>query len=465
MLHSLLFVLSWLLAGCAGEPEGDGNAPQHRGPVSLFRGEAQRERLCGRGNQDAVIDVFCRASPPEITGLLELREALGLGEEVAVVDLLDRGFVLNGHSTSLVHRSVSSINPRIIFVRLIPEVDDVTALGFARGERFTEVVVRDRRTRRLQFYLMVFEPACDADDKGCSPGDLLTEATESGWTDLDVYGEEDLVNTPRDCRVCHQPDGPGTRKILRMQELEPPWNHWFYRLSEGGRALLDDYYAAKGDEPLAGIPGKDLAHSQPGLLSFTVFNFSPDQPNKFVSGEIQPEVVASAAEQGGRQPRDNSVPGRSETWAGIYDRAKRGEAISVPYHDVKVTDADKLADMTSAYRDYREGTLARDDLPDIREVFLEEPELRARMGLVTEPGLNGEQVLLQACGQCHNDRLDQSLSRARFNVDIGRLDAEAKRRAIARIQLPVDDPAVMPPALFRRLSDEGRARLIELLER
>ena len=29
------------------------------------------------------------------------------------VDLLDRGFVLSGHSTSLVHRSVSAINPPI----------------------------------------------------------------------------------------------------------------------------------------------------------------------------------------------------------------------------------------------------------------------------------------------------------------------------------------------------------------
>jgi len=31
--------------------------------------------------------------------------------------------------------------------------------------------------------------------------------------------------------------------------------------------------------------------------------------------------------------------------------------------------------------------------------------------------MSGEEVLMQACAQWHNESLDQTLSRARFNVD------------------------------------------------
>ena len=449
-----------LVGGCAAEQTA--GKLELRGPPVLKRGEEQREQLCARGNRDSVTDLFCGSSAPGFTGLDELRRALGLSIEV---DKLDRGFVLSGHSTSLVHRSVSAINPRIIFVRVNPDLRDVTAMAFARGEQFSEVVVRNRTNGALQFYLLKFTQPCNASSEGCLPGDLLTPETESGWTSLDVYGEEDLENTPLDCRVCHQAQGPGTRKIMRMQELQAPWNHWFYRLSEGGRALLEDYYAAKGDEPFVGVEAQAISRSQPGLLAFTIFSISPQQPNEFESRPIQDEVVRSAAEQGGKQPMDNTVPGYSETWSALYETAKRGEAISVPFYNVKVTDPDQLAAMTQAYSDYRDGTLPRRDLPDIRDVYPDDPELRAHMGLDTEPGLSGEEVLVQACGLCHNQRLDQTISRSRFDVDLDLLDREAKDRAISRIGLPADDPGVMPPAVARQLSDQGRARLIELLER
>jgi hypothetical protein len=60
-------------------------------------------------------------------------------------------------------------------------------------------------------------------------------------------------------------------------------------------------------------------------------------------------VTASAALAGGNQPMDNRIPGSSPTWQEAYERSKRGEFIPVPYHDVKVTDPDKLARMTEAY--------------------------------------------------------------------------------------------------------------------
>jgi len=176
-------------------------------------------------------------------------------------------------------------------------------------------------------------------------------------------------------------------------------------------------------------------------------------------------VRASAAERGGAQPSDNSVPGESATWRELYQRAQRGDAIAVPYHDVKVTDPDKLARMTAAYQAYRAGDLPRAELPDIRDVYPDDPRRLAAMGMMTEPDADGATVLLQACGQCHNARLDQTLSRANFRADLEGMTRAAKDAAIERLELPLDDPRAMPPALLRTLTPEARRRAIEALQR
>lgn len=463
-IRSLWVVTLALACGCTPQARSRVDAEPVREAMPLATGRKQTERLCTllRARPDRVLDVFCDGSA-NIGSLLELRAALGL--ESNQNDIY-RGYALIGHSTALVSHSVSAINPRIIFVLPHTDTQDLVMLAFARGEQLAEIVVRSRLDQVLQFYLVTFSQDCNRAPGGCSPGDLLTEAAESDWWDVNVYAEEDLENTPRDCRVCHQPDGPTTPKLLRMQEVDAPWNHWFWRQATGGRAIIDDYYAAKGDEAFAGVPGDQIVTSQPGLLNFALFSVdSPEQPNKFVSAQIEREVIESAAALGGDQPTDNSIPGQSETWKAIYARAKRGEAISVPYHDVKVTDASKLARMIQAYVDYREGRLLREELPDIRDLYPDDELLRAQIGLTTEPGLDGKGVLLQACAQCHNHRLDQGLSRARFDVDLSKLDRTEKAIAITRLQLPPGNPSAMPPALARALSDEGRSRLIELLQR
>jgi hypothetical protein len=178
---------------------------------------------------------------------------------------------------------------------------------------------------------------------------------------------------------------------------------------------------------------------------------------------IEHEVRQSAAERGGNQPTDNSVPGRSATWRRLYQRAQRGEAIAVPYHDVKVTDEKKLERVSDAYRAYRFGKMDQAALPDLRDVFPEDEERLAEMGVMTEPGLSGDAVLIEACAQCHNERLDQSLTRARFRADLQNMSRAEKDLAIVRMQLPRTDPLVMPPARLRLLSDEARERAIEVL--
>jgi hypothetical protein len=449
-----------LLGGCAADSTSDRPSVQIREPMLLASGAEQTQRLCHRGRSDRVLDVFCNS--PSVTSLVELRAALGLSSND---NDIYRGFALVGHSTSLSLRGVSAINPRIIFVGPHADQDEPLFLAFVRGEQAAEIVARDVHGE-LQFYLLTFSQDCNQAAAGCTPGDLLTEVIESGWNDVNVYAEEDLLNTPRDCRVCHQPDGPQSPKLLRMQEIEPPWNHWFWRQATGGHALIDDYYAAKGNEPFAGLPGAAIVTSQPGLLSAALFSsHSQTQPNAFVSARIEQEVRQSAEAAGGNQPNDNSVPGQSATWDAIYERAKRGEAITVPYHDVKVTDPAKLERMTQAYVEYRNGVLARNDLPDLRDIYPDDELLRAHMGLVTEPGLDGQGVLLQACAQCHRAGLDEGLSRARFRADLSKLDRATKDRAIARLSLPADHPSAMPPAVARALTKEARAKLVELLQR
>jgi hypothetical protein len=127
---------------------------------------------------------------------------------------------------------------------------------------------------------------------------------------------------------------------------------------------------------------------------------------------------------------------------------------------VKNTDRDKVAQATLDLKAFRAGTLAV--LPDIRDVFSE----AARIGMShrPKPGLDGRAILVQTCTQCHNARLDPTVSRARF--DTAKLDelTEAERqKVIDRLILPKEDRGVMPPHLFRELSPEEIALAIDFL--
>ena len=415
-------------------------------------------------------DVFCGPTPPDIRSLVDLERALLVGPAgPAGIS----GTALAGHSTSLSARSVSAINPRVIMYRMdISKTrlaagihPEAVALSFNRGDQIAELVTLDRKAGEFSFYLLRFEQPCNHAPQGCRPGDLLTEAAETDWQNLSLYDEPLLANTVVDCAPCHQPGGPDTPKLLRMHEFDSPWTHWFFDVTEGGKALLDDYTAAKGDESVGGLTYEQIAASSPGGLQLFVSARHHDKSNMFHSEIIEREVRDSAALQGGNQPFDNAVAGHSPTWRMAFERAQRGESIPVPYHDVKVTDPAKLARMTAAYQAYRAGTLERSALPDLRDVLPDDPQRLAAMGLMTEPGLTGEQVLMSACGMCHNDRLDPKLSRARFRADLVGVSRAEKDAAIARLMLPSHSPYAMPPARLRTLSDEARALAIEALRR
>ena len=429
-------------------------------------GEAQRQQLCARAGDDVLRDLFCAAEPPAITGIAQLQETLGVAD--ADIGGL-RGLSITAHSTAVGARSVSAINPRVVSFQLerpdlTPPVE-LVAVAFVRGDQTAELVVRDREDRELRFYLLKYRQPCNDAAEGCLPGDLLSPATESDWTEVSLYDEEDLKNTTVDCRQCHQPDGPGTPKLVRMQELKTPWTHWLFNGTAGGRLLLEDFRAAHGDQTYGGMSAEVITQrANPSGLELWVeyANLGVNQPNEFAAMAIEAEMAVAWEQAPDAERPEDWVLHQSATWRQAYERARRGEAIPVPFPGVRVTDPDKLAAMTGAYAAFREGQLSQDELPDIRDVFLEDPYDRAAMGFATEPGLDAPAILVQACGQCHNDRLDPDLSRARFNVDRELSDAQ-RNAAIERLRLPGSDLLAMPPVHVRSLSPEARTTLIEWL--
>ena len=110
-----------------------------------------------------------------------------------------------GHSTSLSGRIVSPINPRVIMNTAdAPHTADHALLAFQRGEQRVEMTARSRTDGNYYFYLVTFTQECNSAPAGCSPGDLYTPAIETNWVQVEIQDDEDLKNTPSDCRQCHQ---------------------------------------------------------------------------------------------------------------------------------------------------------------------------------------------------------------------------------------------------------------------
>jgi cytochrome c553 len=447
-------------------------------PLAMLKqGDEQLADLCSRGSEDALSKALCASPKPTIEGLADLMGALGLsfGDPTASGQNGGGGnpaFVLSGHSSSLVARSVSAMNPRAIVFRpaLPPRPgmpdEEFLVLAFTRGDQFVEVAVKSPPSMEapagdLQFYLVRYRQACN-EDQSCNFGDLLTPSVEKRWTSWTVYEDDDLTNTTFDCSSCHQPDGPNGPKILRMQELHDPWTHFFKSDRPGGQALLTDFHAAHGgDEDYGPIPAALIDRSDPSKLTDLLErNGFAVQPNEFKGALIEAEVKQSNP----GEPAVNQPPGVSATWSELYARAVTGTEIAVPYHDVKVTDPSKLDAMTAAYVSVRTGMKPASTLPDIRDVFLDAalPDLSMR----PKPGLDGRGILLHMCSSCHNARLDQTITRARF--DVGRLDQmsrDEKDKAIRRLQLAPDKRGHMPPAIVRSLSNAELDLAVGELER
>jgi hypothetical protein len=338
-------------------------------------------------------------------------------------------------------------------------------MAFTRGENIVELVSKDPTANGvLRFFLVRFTPACESLIGGCTYADMLTPTVESNWTEYTVYDDETIKNTILDCLQCHQPKGPATPKILRMQELRSDWNHWFYPsgFQSGGRktragqfvnefrtthGTLEDYGAIPANRLFVSSDANSASKSRPAFLEGLVeHNGFQAQPNEYISITILQELQEM---------------GTSPTWDGLYANSVAGVQIAVPFAG-NPFDPAKITTMSTAYGDTMNGTLPRDQMPDIRDVFLD--SALADLSFRPKAGLNGRGIMTHMCQHCHNSNLDQTLSRARFNIQrLDLLSRIVKDEAIRRLQLPVESAEKMPPARFHTLSNRERDLVIQEL--
>jgi mono/diheme cytochrome c family protein len=413
---------------------------------TLKTGEAQNRALCARAGNDRVRRTFCSTNGTKVTSLKSLQQALGLSATAG-------SFALAAQSNGIAMRHVSAINPRLIqFTK--EATQDYAVLGFVRGESTVEIAAHDKDANALRFYLVKYALPCDPQ---CTSVDLQSPASETNWRNVTVYEDKDLENTVSDCHVCHQPNGSGTQKLLRMPSLQLPWPHWLLDVSkvavrppsapglrvpnngripglsginfDANRNLIKDFMAAhKNDGDFAGLPVGSIELSAPNeLANFLVARGFSSQPN---------EAAETASTPIG--PLPVTYPGRSVGWKRAYAASLTGDELSPPYPGDSVPSATELASLTQS------------DLHDL--------------GLAVAPGASPKEILDQACKLCHNDKLNQNVSRAKFSVDLQKLDRRIANVAIERLLLPKNDEKRMPPAFFKQLTTAEISALKTYLE-
>jgi hypothetical protein len=420
---------------------------------------------------DLVTKVFCQdlkpgGVMPTPQGLADLLALLGLsfkdpngGNGVGG----NPGFAILSHSSALTARKVTTVTPTV-FVFTPPPADgskptgQYAFLAFDPGEQFVETAVLDPTVNTVNFYVIFFDQACNAAPGGCTNADLLTQKLITGWSNVRVFEmTTSLGNTIFDCHVCHQTDN-AKDPILRMQEIEPPFTHWMSAATAGGRALLADFHAMYGTTQDYGpVPAALIDKSDPSKMAAFINQAGFVQPNEFRSAEIEAEI----AQANPQQPMVNVPRGASTTWQALYDEAAAGAFIATPYHDVKVTDPQKLATATTLYKQWLGGTNSA--FPDLRDTFLDDG-LRD-MGFAPKLELDGRGMLAQMCQQCHNSNLDMTISREKFLVDrIDQMSRDEKNVAIARLGLDPSTRLRMPPPLYRTLTEYEREQIVLELE-
>jgi len=436
-------------------------------------GAANLDALCAKPGTDGLTSTtaLCATPRPSITSLADLRAVLKLaftdgntggrrraGGNAGNGTGGNPGFALLGHSSSLVVKSVNEINPRsIVFTPNVTTAAPSTPysiLSFTRGESFAEVATYDPPNNKVNFYLVAFKKACHVAGN-CTAGDLLSADVEKDWVEVSVFEDDshgdELGNTILDCQHCHQPNGPSENAILRMQEITNPFTHFFSNDTAGGKTLLNAYFNAhNSSEPYAGIPGQLIDQSDPSLLAKLVTSAGfGTQPNAFPSATIFNELNAQ---------------GNSPTWLGLYNSFVQGLFIPPPYYQNSIADPAKLAVMTKDLRDFNLGRLPAASLPDIRDVFPTDAKFLSEAGFHIKDGLDPKGMLVNACGQCHNSRLDQNISRANFNVEfVDQMPASERSIAIGRILSAPSDPHIMPPTQFRSLTVFQKQTLVSYL--
>lgn len=442
----------------------------HSALAPFPKGEEMRKKLCfgfdpARSQEfDKVRQAFCQAEVPKINGLRDLQTALGLaipdntaaGRDSNGKPGVTPGWALTGHSTSLVARFVSPINPRVILFTAPKDhatpSPDFVVMGFVRGDQFVEVIARDPKSGKLNFFLVEFTQACN-ETEHCSNGHLQSSAIETDWKSITIYEDTYLVNTVFDCTHCHQPEGPLSDKMLRLQEMERPWSH-FFRDDTQGQELIQLFKDFHGpDESVGGIPAHLISSSDPEKLVWLLkANGFGNQPNSFPSDLIEQEVKQ---EQG---------PGAR--WMEGWSHFIKGETIAFPSWANSILDSSKLPDVKARWQAAKAaGTF--DDRPDLRSAL--DDRLSPSYGTRAPLNATGKELLALACQRCHNGKLDSNLGKSIFRADQSTSERTAfnAKNAIDRLEILRKDPSnplAMPPRLFMDLTDAEIDLLIQELK-
>ncbi|MCA9672602.1 MAG: hypothetical protein KC503_43710 [Myxococcales bacterium] len=432
----------------------------------LPSGAQQLAALCAKGHADTVAKAFCNAAtPPVLSSLADLQKLVGLeikGANPSSGQNGNPGFATVHHSTALGTRKVNELVPRVIFftpalgaLNQTPLKPNPTydILAFSRGELFVELASKDTISGEPRFYLLRIHHACETKPGGCTNADLLTHSIESSWTGYSLYDDDAIKNTTVDCLQCHQRGGPGTPKRLLMQEFSLYWNHWFFNESPKQDAVRANFGAAHaGEASYAGLPiatytGKRLTH--PGhLQALLQHNGFGTQANSFDSIQIDKELKT----------------GTKPSWDALYAKTVAGQAMAAPFFDVTPSDPTLVAQMTTAYQAVLTGAKPASTLPDITQTV---PQANwPSISVQPAAGLDGRGIMTHICRHCHNSTLDQSISRAGFNVDtLDTLPRAIKDMAIDRLLRPDNDRRKMPPLRFHELTTAQRDLVIKELQK
>ncbi len=452
----------------------------------------KKTEVCARGNGDRVAQALCNGA--NLTSMSQLVETLGFVQPF---------FSMTANSSSLVGRDVSALNPRLIVGEMqalnpfgggdLPQefqMADPMALGFVRGEQLVELMAYDPSTDALNFYLLMFEQACNDSEDGCQTADLVTPAIEENWSRWTVYQDTDLVNTSLDCNVCHQPLGPNTPKVPRLQEISNSWTHWYPTRpaetgggwSSGGsgttglpptdpanhgtrssEVLWNQFIAMHGDDPTyGGVPLDQIRHSAAGP-DIETFVRSWISSREDIPAELQ--LPAFGMGESNTFYLDSSSmerQGEASAWSAQQAQVVAGERLPLPSHRIDITSEIARDEVIETYKAVQSGAMSPEDLVHPSSAIAY--SAMSEMSLVPEQDATAEQILTHMCARCHNGNLDQTLSRARFDATrLAELDAAQKAVIADRIQRHDDDKFQMPPRRSGTMPQWAVTRVLEYL--
>lgn len=296
--------------------------------------------------------------------------------------------------------------------------------------------------------------------------------------------DEDLAGTAVDCLVCHQPKGPGTERLFRMQELRNPWTHWVAsgpipnslmdhskpppglvlteRTTDTMFVMAPIFRAAHGkDTRYGGIPLRELLDEDE-----TAFRLAAGALERFVEdywsargrvAAIYDQDFQDVSFENFAVLRESVNGGPPVQWSKYFAEVKANQRFAVPYHELSTADPAKLSRASDSFGSGEKAW-------DLSDIFSDEAEIA--MSFRPSADETGEELLTHFCARCHNGRLDQTKSRARFDAErIKEMSAEERALAVERLLLPLDSPLKMPPAFVAELDDGAIARLRAVLER